>query len=47
MTYDEFMKKIKCILNISIDTDDADLQKALTKVLEKEIENACDLYYYE
>lgn len=47
MTYDEFMKKINYILNISIDTDDVDLQKTLTKVLEKEIENACDLYYNE
>ena len=47
MTYDEFIRKIKYISNIKIDTDDVDLKKALTKVIEKEIENACNSYYNE
>ena len=47
MSYEEFIRKIKYISNIKIYTDDADLQKALDKVIEKEIENACNLYYNE
>lgn len=47
MSYEEFIRKIKYISNIKIYTDDVDLQKALDKVIKKEIENACNLYYNE
>lgn len=47
MTYNDFIRKIKYILNISIDTDDADLKKALEEVIEKEIKDVCNLYYNE
>ncbi len=47
MSYEEFIRKIKYILNIKINTDDVDLKKALDTVIEKEIENACNLYYNE
>lgn len=48
MNYNEFIRKIKYILNTTISTDDVDLKKALDKVIEKEINKLiCDYYYYE
>lgn len=47
MTYDEFIRKIRYILNTTISTDDADLKKALYKVIEKEIKDVCNSYYNE
>lgn len=47
MTYEDFCRKLKYISSIKINTDDVDLKKALDEVIEKEIENACKLYYNE
>lgn len=46
MTYNDFIRKIKYILNIKIDTDDIDLKKALNEVIEKEINKVLSDYYY-
>ena len=46
MTYDEFIRKIKYILNTTISTDDIDLEKALNEVIEKEINKVLSEYYY-